>query len=79
MTCPAAAPTARTAAYTPSAFIRASPVKLRWIRLSTCGIITAEPTPCTSRKTISSVEPCASPQASEAAVNRASPMRWTRP
>lgn len=46
------APRATAAEYIPNALARAWPVKLRWIRLITWGIITAAPTPWTSRNAI---------------------------
>ncbi len=57
-------------------------VKVRWIRLSTCGIITAAPTPWTKRSATRAPADGARPQPSEANVNSAAParntLRWPR-
>ena len=52
--CPTTAPPASTAEYQLIARARAGPAWVRWIRLSTCGIITAAPAPWTKRSAISS-------------------------
>ena len=67
-----------TAAYSRIAPAREVPVKVRWIRLSTCGIMAAAPAPWTNRSAISMPVDVASPQPSEARVNRASPARNIR-
>jgi len=79
MTCPAAAPPAMTAVYMLVARSRAGPPKLRWMMDSTWGTIAAAPMPWIARNAIRPPVFGASPQASEARVNRASPARKTRP
>ncbi len=75
---PTTAPPAITAAYKLMARARAGPVWVRWIRLSTCGIIMAAPAPWTKRSAMSSPAEAASPQPSEASVNSTRPDRNTR-
>ena len=76
--CPATAPPAMTAAYSRIAPAREVPVNVRWIRLSTCGIMAAAPAPWMNRRAISMPVDVARPQPSEARVNRASPARNIR-
>ena len=75
---PTTTPPASTAEYELIARARAGPAWVRWIRLSTCGIITAAPAPWAKRSAISSPAVPARPQPSEASVNRTSPPRNTR-
>ncbi len=75
---PTTAPPARTAEYMLIARARDGPVWVRWIRLSTCGIISAAPAPWAKRSATSRPAVPASPQPSEASVNRTSPDRNTR-
>ena len=68
-----------TAAYSRIAPARDVPVNVRWIRLSTCGIMAAAPAPWMKRRAMSMPVEVASPQPwSEARVNRASPARNIR-
>ena len=76
--CPTTAPPASTAEYLLIARARAGPAWVRWIRLSTCGIITAAPAPWAKRSAISTPAVPARPQPSEASVNSTSPPRNTR-
>ena len=75
---PATAPPAMTAAYSRIAPARDVPVKVRWMRLSTCGIMAAAPAPWMKRRATSMPVEVARPQPSEATVNRASPARNIR-
>ncbi len=54
-------------------------MKVRWIRLITCGTISAAPMPWATRNPISVPVSGASPQASENSVNRARPPSKTLP
>ena len=63
--CPATVAPARMAEYLLIARTLASPVKVRWIRLSTCGIISAAPAPWANRSPISCPAEVAIPQPSE--------------
>jgi hypothetical protein len=76
--CPTTTPPASTAAYALMARARGAPLNVRWIRLSTCGIIMAAPVPWTKRSATSTPVDEASPQPSEASVNTDRPARNTR-
>ena len=67
-TCPTRPPRASVAAQRLSACARDGPVKLRWMRLKTCGTISAAPAPWIARTTISVWLVGASPHASDAPV-----------
>ena len=74
-TWPTRPPRARVAAHRLSAWARADPVKLRWIRLKTWGTISAAPPPWIARTTIRTWLLGATPQASDATVKSVSPAR----
>ena len=66
-------PEASTAVQALIALARASPTNVAWIRLSTCGSITAAAMPWMTRNVTSWPVFWATPHASEASVNPASP------
>ena len=78
-TCPITAPQAITAEYSDSALARAGPANVRWMRLITCGIISAAAVPWMNRNVTSVAVFGASPQVSDAIVKPARPTRNARP
>ena len=76
---PNAPPPAAIAAHTPSALVRSTPsAKVVVMIDSAAGETSAAPRPCRPRATISDVDPCERPDASEAMVNRTTPARKRR-
>jgi len=59
--------------YALSARARAAPLNRTWMTLMICGIIAAAPAPCTNLAAMSTPMSGASPQVSEASVNRPVP------
>ena len=78
ITCPATNPDDSTAVYALRARARAAPLNRSWMMLMICGIIAAAPAPWTNRAAMSAPMSGASPQASEASVNTATPSRNIR-
>jgi hypothetical protein len=76
--CPATAPADNTSAYRPRARARARPSKPSWIPVRTCAVISAAAPPAAIRAATSAGASGASPQASDAAVNRPTPARNMR-